>query len=60
VDKSITDFKSIPRTCGLLTVENWLSRNCQPLLAKLHCGALTSVEVTEAFCGRADWPSARV
>jgi amidase len=62
VDKSITDVTSIPRTCGLLTEEQLAitELSATAILARLHCGALTSVEVTEAFCGRADWPSTRV
>ena len=55
VDKTITDVTSIPRTCGLLTPEQLTitELTATALLKKLHSGELTSVEVTEAFCGRA-------
>jgi amidase len=55
IDKSITDVTSIPTTCGLLTPSQLAitEMTATQLLSKLHTGALTSVEVTEAFCGRA-------
>jgi amidase len=55
VDKTTTDVTSIPRTCGLLTSEQLTitELTATALLKKLHTGELTSVEVTEAFCGRA-------
>jgi amidase len=42
-------------TCGLLTSEQLTitELTATTLLKKLHSGELTSVEVTEAFCGRA-------
>jgi amidase len=62
VDKSTTDVTSIPRTRGLLTEEQLAitESSATAILGKFYCGALTSVEVTEAFCGRADWPSTPV
>ncbi|KAK6383784.1 hypothetical protein LTS17_003076 [Exophiala oligosperma] len=55
VDASITDVRSIPRTCGLLTEKQLelTEQTASELLPKLHDGTLSSAEVTEAFCARA-------
>lgn len=55
LDPSLTDVRSVPRTCGLLT-ENQLEiteRTASELVAQLREGKLSSVDVTEAFCARA-------
>lgn len=54
-DPSITDVHSIPRTCGLLTDRQLeiTEQTASELVSKLRHGTLSSVQVTEAFCGRA-------
>lgn len=55
LDPSLTDVRSVPRTCGLLTPKqlNITEQTASELVAQLREGKLSSVEVTEAFCGRA-------
>ncbi|CAK7234683.1 hypothetical protein SCUCBS95973_009019 [Sporothrix curviconia] len=55
VDASVTDVTGVPRSCGLLTERQlFLTEQTADALAnQLQTGALTSVEVTEAFCARA-------
>lgn len=55
VDASITDVRTIPRTCGLLTEKQLeiTEQTASELLPKLRKRTLSSVEVTEAFCARA-------
>ena len=52
---SMTDVRSIPRTCGLLTPQQLeiTEQTASQLLPQLKEGQLSSVEVTEAFCARA-------
>ncbi len=55
IDPSMTDVRSIPRTCGLLTPKQLeiTEQTASQLLPQLKEGKLSSVEVTEAFCARA-------
>ncbi len=55
LDPSITDVRSVPRTCGLLTEDQLkiTEQTASELLPQLKSGGLSSVQVTEAFCGRA-------
>jgi amidase len=55
LDNSLTDVRSVPRTCGLLTEKQLdiTELTASALVALLRDGKLSSVEVTEAFCGRA-------
>lgn len=55
VDSSVTDVRSIPRTCGLLTQRqiDITEQTASELVPQLRDGTLSSVEVTEAFCARA-------
>lgn len=54
-DTSLTDVRSVPRTCGLLTPKQLeiTEQTASELVAQLREGKLSSVDVTEAFCARA-------
>jgi amidase len=54
-DSSVTDKRAIPETCGLLTPKQLeiTETSAVVLLEQLRTRALSSVEVTEAFCIRA-------
>lgn len=54
-DPAITDKRAIPQTCGLLSDKQLqiTELKATALLEKLKTRTLSSVEVTEAFCGRA-------
>lgn len=51
----LKDVRKVPATCGLLTPKQLeiTERSTVALLKDLASGLLSSVEVTEAFCGRA-------
>lgn len=58
LSEGIDDLRSVhhvPGSCGLLTTKQLeiTERSAVSLLKDLASGALSSVEVTEAFCGRA-------
>src|SRR6202012_3136854 len=55
IDPSLTDVRSVPQTCGLLTPRQLeiTEQTASELVAQLRERTLSSVEVTEAFCGRA-------
>ncbi len=54
-DPSLTDVRKVPETCGLLTQKQLAitEHTATGLLSKLHSETWSSVEVVEAFCGRA-------
>lgn len=54
-DPSVTDKRTIPRSCGLLPEKQLeiTETTATELLEKLRTRALSSVEITEAFCARA-------
>lgn len=54
-DPSVTDVRYVPRTCGLLTSKQLeiTETTTSDLTRNLQSGALTAVEVTEAYCARA-------
>ena len=53
--KKNTDSRGVPKASGVLTPKQLeiTSQNATSLLSKMHTGALSAVEVTEAFCVRA-------
>jgi amidase len=55
LDSSLTDVRSVPATCGLLTDQQLeiTEQTASELMAQLREGKLSSVDVTEAFCARA-------
>ena len=52
--KKDTDSRGVPAQCGVLTPDQLAitELNASELLAEIHAGKLTAVEVTEAFCKR--------
>ena len=54
-DPSVKDKRSIPKTCGILTAKQLeiTETTATLLLDQLRTRAISSVEVTEAFCARA-------
>jgi len=52
---SVKDKRSIPKTCGILTTKQLqiTETTATLLLDQLRTRAISSVEVTEAFCARA-------
>jgi amidase len=54
-DPFVADVRSIPRDCGLLTPDQLsiTEHTATEILEKLHDRTWSSVEVVEAFCGRA-------
>ena len=54
-DPDLTDKRAVPGRCGLLTEKQLAitESTASDLLEKLRTRALSSVEVTEAFCARA-------
>ena len=52
---SLTDVRAVPKTCGLLTPKQLeiSEQTASELVIQLKNRKLSSVEVTEAFCGRA-------
>jgi len=55
LNPSLTDVRSVPRTCGLLTPRQLeiTEQTASELLPQLREAKLSSAEVTEAFCARA-------
>jgi len=52
---SVKDVRAIPKACGLLTPKQLeiTETTATTLLEQLRSRALSSVEITEAFCARA-------
>lgn len=62
LNSSLTDVCSVLRDCGLLTAQQLeiTQQTASELVPQLREGKLSSVEVTDAFCGRAAIASRRL